>query len=143
MKRIIPVILSAALLGMGACKKITDTANKAATQGSLTATVGSKSYTAPSVKAQIVGKSLWIKGNDAGSDEVLDLNLDNYSTDKTKYTIELITNKASYYDTKSHSSLYGEVQMQSSGDKSAKGTFSFTTTDSMKVTGGSFDVKWE
>jgi hypothetical protein len=131
-------------LSVSACvKKITDTANKIATTGSMTANAGGKSYTAGATRATKLTNSLSISGTDAGSDERMDLKLDNYSTGKTKYTIELMSNQASYYDTKSHSALYGVVELQTAGDKNAKGTFSFTTTDSMKVTGGSFEVSWE
>lgn len=144
MKKIVPVLLCLTLLSLNSCiKKITDTANKIATDGSMTANVGGKSYTAGAVRATRLTKSLAIRGSNAGSDERLDINLDSFSTGKTKYTIAFMTNMVDYFDTKNHHAVYGEVEIQNATDKSVKGTFSFTTEDSMKVTGGNFDVHWE
>jgi len=138
--------LALTLVSQNSCvKKITETANKIATTGSMTANAGGKSYKAGAARATRLTKSLSISGTDAGSDEKMELTLDNYSTGKTQYTIESMTNMAYYNDDKdkSHHALYGEVVLENAGDKSAKGTFSFTTTDSLKVTGGNFDVSWE
>jgi hypothetical protein len=142
MRKIIPVLLLT-LLGAASCKKLTSAVDKASSHGSLSATVGSKSYTAGSVVVTATSTAFMVKGATSSSDEKLDIFIDNYSKSKTKYTIGYVLHTANYYDNKSHHAVYGEVEVISTGDKSAKGTFSFTTEDSLKVTNGNFDVKWD
>lgn len=143
MKKIIPVILSVTLLGMGACKKLENAANKASTHGTMTATVGGKSYSAGSVAVTVTSTAFLINGANASSDETLDIAIEKYDKAKSKYTIDYVLNTANYHDTKGHHAVSGDVEIQSTGDKSAKGTFSFVTEDSLKVTNGNFDVSWD
>ncbi|OSZ78051.1 hypothetical protein CAP35_07220 [Chitinophagaceae bacterium IBVUCB1] len=142
MKKIIPIVLSLALLGVGSCKKFEETVNKAATKGSLSATVNGRTYNAGNVAVTVTDKAFIVGGSQLSDEESLELFINKYKG-PGKYTIDHIYNTAKYYDSKSHSSVYGEIEIISTGEKSAKGTFYFQTNDSLMVTDGKFDVKWE
>lgn len=144
MKKIVPIVLSLALLAVSGCKKFEETVNKVATKGSLSCTANGRTYTAGTVAVTVTDNAFLIGGSQMSDEERLSINIGKY-TGAGKYTFDGRYNNASYHenDSKSHSSIYGEMEIISTGDKSAKGTFYFQTLDSVMVTDGKFDVKWE
>lgn len=145
MRTIITTALSLAILGISSCKKIDDTINKTKSQGSLSATVNGKSYTAGATTISFGAHTLWLKGTNFSNDEELSISLSDYDASKTKYALDFINNTADYKDggsVKLHAST-GELELQRTGNKSAKGTFNFETQDGIKVTNGNFDVSWD
>lgn len=142
MKKIVPIVLSVALLAVSGCKKFEETVNKVATQGSLSATANGKVYTAGSVDVTVTNDAFIVRGSQMSDDESLRIDIGKY-TGAGKYEFDGRFNSAYYRDSKMHNSLSGQVEVISTGDKSAKGTFYFQTSDSLMVTDGKFDVKWE
>src|SRR5690606_41056887 len=108
MKKFIPIILSAAILGMGSCKKVGELAEKASTQGTMTAKVNGKDYKAGRVSAFLLSSSLTIEGDEYSSDGELTISIRNY-TGSGKYTVDLINNQSSYYDSDSRTGKTGEI----------------------------------
>lgn len=144
MKKLIPIVLSVALLAVSGCKKFEETVNKVATKGSLSCTVKGRTYTAGTVAVTVTDNAFLIGGSQMSDEERLRIDIGKY-TGSGKYTFDGRYNSATYHenDSKSHSSISGEIEVISTGDKSAKGTFYFQTLDSVMITDGKFDVKWE
>lgn len=142
MKKIIPVVMSIALLTVSSCKKLTDSIDKAGSKGTLSATINGKTYTAGNVTTTVTSNAFMFKGAQSSNDESLTISINKYNAGTNKYNFDLIYNTANYYDTKSHHAVSGEIQIESTGDKSAKGTFYFKADDSLEVKDGKFDINW-
>ncbi|HLO69311.1 MAG TPA: DUF6252 family protein [Flavipsychrobacter sp.] len=142
MKKLIPIVLSVALLAVSGCKKFEETVNKVATKGSLSCTVKGRTYTAGTVAVTVTDNTFMLRGSQMSDEESLDIDLLKYKG-PGKYELSYMYNGATYRDSKTHNAVYGEIEVISTGDKSAKGTFYFQTDDSVMVTDGKFDVKWE
>lgn len=144
MKKFIPIILSVAMLGIGSCKKVGEAAEKASTQGTLTANVNGKAYKARRVTATVTSSSFMFKGSDYENDEQMTIVIDKYTGGSGKYNFDLIYNTGTYYDTDTRRASTGEINIDKTGDKSAKGNFHFENSDSSyKITDGNFDIKWD
>jgi hypothetical protein len=145
MKTIVTASLSLLFLGTISCKKVESAINDTATQGNLTANVDGASYTAPTVSGSVSGTTFFLRGNRFGNDEEISFDVSNYSTSQTHYDISIPYVSGRYItpggDTRTATS--GEINIESTGDKSAKGTFSFETENGTKVTDGKFDVHWD
>ncbi len=144
MKKLVPIVLSVALLAVSGCKKFEETINKAATEGSLSCTVKGRTYTAGTVSVGVTDNAFLMSGSQMSDEERIRIDIGKY-TGSGKYTFDGRYNSASYYenDSKSHSSISGEIEIISTGNKSAKSTFYFQTLDSVMITDGKFDVNWE
>ena len=143
MKKFIPIILSVAMLGIGSCKKVGKIAEKASTEGTMTANINGKAYKAARVTAHVTSGSFTIEGDEFSSDEEIIISIGKY-TGGGKYSFDLIYNTAKYYDTDSRHATTGEINIEKTGDKSAKGNFHFENADSSyKITDGNFDVTWD
>jgi hypothetical protein len=143
-RAIITAALSLALLGAGSCKKLNETINDVKTQGSLSANIDGKQYSAGATTISFGSNTLWLKGSNFSSDEELSITISNYDKAVSKYTLDNIYNTADYTGDKGDlDSDSGELEIQSTGEKSAKGTFHFESQDGRKVTNGSFDVSWD
>ncbi len=142
MKKLVPIVLSLALLAVSGCKKFEETINKAATEGSLSCTVKGRTYTAGTVSVGVTDNAFLMSGSQMSDDESLNINIGNYKG-AGKYTFDGRYNNARYTNSDSHASISGEIEIISTGDKSAKGTFYFQTIDSVMITDGKFDVNWK
>jgi hypothetical protein len=144
MRAIVIIFLGLALLGAGSCKKLNETINNVKTQGSISATIDGKDYVAGATTISFGSKTLWLKGSNFSSDETLSITIENYDKSVTKYTFDSFKNTADYSGDKGDlDSDSGEFEIQSTGEKSAKGTFHFESSDGRKVTNGSFNVSWD
>ena len=144
MRTIALACLSLIFLAVSSCKKLNDTINNVKTQGSLSATIDGKEYSAGATTISFGSKTLWLKGSNFSSDEELSITISNYDKAVTKYTLDNIYNTADYSGDKGDlDSDSGELEIQSTGEKSAKGTFHFESQDGRKVTNGSFNVSWD
>jgi len=145
MKTLVAVALSLTFLSALSCKKVESAINDTATRGNLTATIDGTSYTAPTVNGSVSGTTFFLKGNRFGNDEEISFDVSNYSTSQTHYDIDIPYVNGRYVtpggDIRTATS--GEINIESTGAKSAKGTFSFQTENGTEVTNGKFDVSWD
>jgi hypothetical protein len=135
-------ILAIAILGLVAfagCKKSSSSSN-----GTMSATIGGKSFTGNDCFFSTVS-GLVIDGfNGSGTTLVypyFTLAVTGYTAGSTgTYTIDGFTNIAGIDSSGTNVAVaaYGTITVTSATSSSLKGTFSFTCTDSTKVTLGSF-----
>ena len=113
-------------------------------QGSLSDSIDGKQYSAPSTSINFTGNLLLLKGRNFGSDEHLTIHIANYDKAVTKYSLDEFSNTVDYGGDKGGiKSKTGEFEIQSTGDKSAKGSFHCENGEGKKITNGSFDVRWD
>lgn len=146
MKPAIVTFLSLTVLAISSCKKIENALNDTATNGSITATVDGRSYTAGKVNGagSTATKIFSVKGSAFSNDEELYINIYNYTQTTGKYILGSGLNSATYVTDRGveHISVSGELDLESTGENSAKGTFHFDAESGVKVTDGKFEVKW-
>lgn len=74
------------------------------------------------------------------------IHLYNYDRSKTKYTLKFIGKTGNYKNDGSSITIHsssGELEIQHTGDKSAKGTFHCENEVGQQVTNGKFDMSRE
>ena len=144
MKKIITAVLLMSLSVTFSCNKINNFAGDN-DNGTLSATVDGKSITPAKVSAGLSSSTLSFNGSNFDNDEELSITIYEYDKAINKYSFNLIYNQASYTgnDNNSHLATSGELYIESTGEKSAKGTFYFDAENGIKVTDGKFDIHWD
>ena len=140
----IAAIVMIGALAFTSCKK----SDNSSSNGTLTATAGTTSINSSYCAASLLGTNLGIGSVNLSSGTLaypyITLQIGNFTTAGT-YTMDGVTTGAGYIVGSNASDIktaaYGTIVVTSVSSTQVSGTFSFTCTDSTKVTNGSFTAK--
>jgi len=148
MKTIVFSTLAFCIVSVFSCKKFEKTVNNTVgdnDEGTITASIDGNSYTAPTVSAGQSNTVLFFNSSDFSNDEGLSFRIDGYDGTAKTYDFDLYNTTATYSDKSgnSHRATSGQIIIESAGNATATGSFSFETEDGIKVTDGHFDLNWK